>query len=137
MSGLLSTITQLSLSNPFAGATINSFFVILVTEIGDKTFFIAAVLAMRHSRFVIYAGAMGALALMHVLSCFMGYALPALIPKQYTHTASAVSCFLFGSSVFAYSPADLFIIPTVFLFSLLPFIVVVPLFRLSFIERCL
>jgi hypothetical protein len=93
MSGLISTLTQLSLSNPFAGATINSFFVILVTEIGDKTFFIAAVLAMRHSRFVIYAGAMGALALMHVLSCFMGYALPALIPKQYTHTASAVSCF--------------------------------------------
>ena len=31
---------------------------ILVTEIGDKTFFIAAVLAMRHGRLVVYSGAM-------------------------------------------------------------------------------
>lgn len=43
----------------FVSATVNSLMMILVTEIGDKTFFIAAVLAMRHGRLVVYAGAMG------------------------------------------------------------------------------
>jgi hypothetical protein len=57
--GLISQLTELSLTNTFVGAIVNSFFMILVTEIGDKTFFIAAVLAMRHGRFVVYAGAMG------------------------------------------------------------------------------
>lgn len=49
----------LSLTSNFMKATINSLFMILVTEIGDKTFFIAAVLAMRNARIVVYAGAMG------------------------------------------------------------------------------
>lgn len=57
--GVVSSLMELSLKNTFLGAIINSFFMILVTEIGDKTFFIAAVLAMRHGRFVVYAGAMG------------------------------------------------------------------------------
>jgi putative Ca2+/H+ antiporter (TMEM165/GDT1 family) len=30
-----------------------------VTEIGDKTFFIAAVLAMRNGRMIVYLGCMG------------------------------------------------------------------------------
>ncbi len=46
-------------SNDFIAATVNSLFMILVTEIGDKTFFIAAVLAMRHGRLIVYGGAMG------------------------------------------------------------------------------
>ena len=37
-----------------------------VTELGDKTFFIAAVLAMRQDRWAVYLGAVGALALMTV-----------------------------------------------------------------------
>ncbi len=49
----------LSGSNSFVSATLNSLVMILVTEIGDKTFFIAAVLAMRHGRLTVYAGAMG------------------------------------------------------------------------------
>ena len=73
-----------------------SLVVILVTEIGDKTFFIAAVLAMRHGRLVVYAGAMMALALMHVLSAFMGFALPSILPRSYTHVASALLFLYFG-----------------------------------------
>ena len=57
--GVVASIMEQSLKNTFLGAIINSFFMILVTEIGDKTFFIVAVLAMRHKRFVVYAGAMG------------------------------------------------------------------------------
>ena len=34
---------------------------IWATEIGDKTFFIAAILSMRHDRLVVFAGAIGAL----------------------------------------------------------------------------
>jgi len=49
-------------------AFIATFSVIVVSELGDKTFFIAAIMAMRHSRLTVFAGAMTALALMHVLS---------------------------------------------------------------------
>ena len=37
-----------------------------MTELGDETFIIAAIMAMRHSRLTVYAGAMSALALMTV-----------------------------------------------------------------------
>jgi len=80
----------------FVSATLKSLVVILVTEIGDKTFFIAAVLAMRHGRLVVYAGAMAALAVMHVMSVMMGYALPALLPRKYTHIASICLFLYFG-----------------------------------------
>lgn len=83
-------------SKEFMTASFNSLLVILVTEIGDKTFFIAAVLAMRHGRLVVYAGAMAALAAMHVLSSLMGFALPSLLPRAYTHFASAVLFLYFG-----------------------------------------
>ena len=44
----------------------NSLSMILVCEMGDKTFFIAAIMAMRHDRLVIFAGAISALAVMTV-----------------------------------------------------------------------
>lgn len=39
---------------------------IIVTEVGDETFIIAAIMAMRHPRLVVYAGAMTALIFMTV-----------------------------------------------------------------------
>jgi Ca2+/H+ antiporter, TMEM165/GDT1 family len=51
---------------------------------------------MRHGRLVVYLGAMTALAIMHVLSALMGYALPALLPKAYTHLASILLFMYFG-----------------------------------------
>ena len=44
----------------FEGA-VKSGTMILISEIGDKTFFIAAIMAMRHSRATVFAGAVGAL----------------------------------------------------------------------------
>lgn len=47
----------------------------MVTEIGDETFIIAAIMAMRHPKSVVYAGAMSALVAMtvrpamHSVSC--------------------------------------------------------------------
>ena len=52
----------------FIHAFVASISVIIVSEIGDKTFFIAAIMAMRHSRITVFAGAIGALATMTVLS---------------------------------------------------------------------
>lgn len=39
---------------------------IMFTELGDETFIIAAIMAMRYPRLVVYAGAMAALASMTV-----------------------------------------------------------------------
>lgn len=52
----------------FLHAFLASLSVILVSELGDKTFFIAAIMAMRHPRLIVFAGAIAALALMTVLS---------------------------------------------------------------------
>lgn len=52
----------------FFHAFIASFSVIIVSELGDKTFFIAAIMAMRHPRVTVFAGAIAALAAMTVLS---------------------------------------------------------------------
>ena len=58
---------------------------IVATEIGDKTFFIAAVLTMRHSRRTVWTGAVGALALMTVSR-------PQLPPSVWVRWTHRVSC---------------------------------------------
>lgn len=58
------TFTDLS----FLHAFIASLSVIVVSELGDKTFFIAAIMAMRHPRLIVFSGAISALALMTILS---------------------------------------------------------------------
>lgn len=77
-------------------ALLNSVAMIIVTELGDKTFFIAAILAMTNDRGAVYAGALGAVAVMTVLSVVIGFALPALLPRQYTHYAAALLFVFFG-----------------------------------------
>lgn len=80
----------------FWPAFLKSLAMIIVTELGDKTFFIAAVLAMKHPRLLIFGGALSALAVMTVLSTAMGYTLPSLLPRSYTHIASAFLFLYFG-----------------------------------------
>uniref|UniRef100_A0A7S3RAA4 GDT1 family protein n=1 Tax=Dunaliella tertiolecta TaxID=3047 RepID=A0A7S3RAA4_DUNTE len=79
-----------------AAGFIKSFFVILTSEIGDKTFFIAAVMAMKSPRLTVFLGAIGALAAMTILSVALGWAAPNLIPKVYTHYAATALFFFFG-----------------------------------------
>ena len=52
----------------FIHAFVASFSVIIVSELGDKTFFIAAIMAMRHPRLTVFLGAMSALGVMTVLA---------------------------------------------------------------------
>eukprot|EP00471_Norrisiella_sphaerica_P001877 CAMPEP_0184478340 /NCGR_PEP_ID=MMETSP0113_2-20130426/401_1 /TAXON_ID=91329 /ORGANISM="Norrisiella sphaerica, Strain BC52" /LENGTH=340 /DNA_ID=CAMNT_0026856099 /DNA_START=97 /DNA_END=1116 /DNA_ORIENTATION=+ len=80
----------------FWSAFFKSVAMIIATELGDKTFFIAAIMAMKHSRTLVYTGAVGALALMTVLSVAIGFALPTLLPKAYTHYAAVALFAYFG-----------------------------------------
>lgn len=82
----------------FLQATAKSMGVIFASEIGDKTFFIAALMAMRHPRSLVFIGCAGALAVMTVLSTALGAVTPTLIPKVYTHWASVILFFYFGLS---------------------------------------
>jgi len=79
----------------FLHAFFASISVIIVSELGDKTFFIAAIMAMRHSRVVVFMGAITALGLMTVLSVFLGYA-TTIIPRKYTFYISTALFALFG-----------------------------------------
>jgi len=73
--------------------------VIVVSEIGDKTFLIAAILAMRHSRLIVFVGAISALALMSLLSALLGHILPTLLPRRYTTIVAAALFFVFGAKM--------------------------------------
>ncbi|XP_014203669.1 transmembrane protein 165 [Copidosoma floridanum] len=79
----------------FIHAFVASLSVIVVSELGDKTFFIAAIMAMRHPRLTVFAGAIGALAVMTLLSVVFGYAVT-IIPRVYTYYISTGLFALFG-----------------------------------------
>jgi putative Ca2+/H+ antiporter (TMEM165/GDT1 family) len=69
--------------------------VIIVSELGDKTFFIAAILSMKHPRLTVFAGAILALSMMHVMASFFGYA-TTVIPRLYTYYISSLLFAIFG-----------------------------------------
>ncbi|CAG7926353.1 unnamed protein product [Penicillium olsonii] len=76
-----------------------SFTMILVSEIGDKTFLVAALMAMRHPRMVVFSAAFSALIGMTVLSAVLGHAVPALIPKSFTKFMAAILFLVFGAKM--------------------------------------
>lgn len=76
-------------------AFISGFLLITVSEIGDKTFFISMILAMQHSRRVVFAGAISALAAMTMLSVGAGQA-ASLLPDIYIHYAEIALFIIFG-----------------------------------------
>ena len=78
----------------FVHAFLASLSVIIVSELGDKTFFIAAILAMRNPRITVFAGAMLALGLMTVLSgefCYGTSFVFARFERQYRGSAVFLS----------------------------------------------
>lgn len=74
----------------------SSFFMILATELGDETFIIAAVMAMRHPKFTVLGGALSALYIMTVLSAFLGLVLPNLISQKTVHSCATLLYTFFG-----------------------------------------
>ncbi|CAJ2503905.1 Uu.00g112990.m01.CDS01 [Anthostomella pinea] len=76
-----------------------SLMMILFSEVGDKTFLVAALMAMKHDRMVVFTAAFGALLVMTVLSAVLGHTLPALIPKRITAFLAAGLFFVFGAKL--------------------------------------
>jgi putative Ca2+/H+ antiporter (TMEM165/GDT1 family) len=68
---------------------------ITVSELGDKTFFISAILAMRHPRRWVFLGAIAALAAMTILSVLVGQT-ASFLPRHYVKYAEIVLFLGFG-----------------------------------------
>jgi Ca2+/H+ antiporter, TMEM165/GDT1 family len=81
-------------------ALLQAFAMIIVSEIGDKTFLIAAILAMSNPRMVVFAGAFGSLVAMSALSAAMGHILPTLLPRRWTQIAAGILFLVFGTKMF-------------------------------------
>ncbi len=87
---------EFHISDGFWKAFTSGVAMIVATEIGDKTFFIAAVLSMKYSRSAVFGGAILALIIMTILSTFMGLVLPSFLPKKYTHILGGILFLYFG-----------------------------------------
>ncbi|KAK6279158.1 Gdt1 family - like 3 [Theobroma cacao] len=75
-----------SLLAPIAKSGLTAAFtLIFVSEIGDKTFFIAALLAMQYKKGLVLLGSMGALSLMTILSVIIGRVFQS-VPAQFQTT---------------------------------------------------
>ncbi|PZV16628.1 MAG: hypothetical protein DCF22_05005 [Leptolyngbya sp.] len=78
----------------FAAFT-SGFLLVGISELGDKTFFIAMLLAMRHSRRLVFLGVVMALAVMTILSVLMGQVI-SLLPKYPIYLAEITLFIGFG-----------------------------------------
>lgn len=87
---------DLGLDKSIGEALYGSFFMILATEMGDETFIIAAVMAMRHPKITVLGGALAALYIMTVLSAGLGIVLPNLISQSTVHSCATVLYTFFG-----------------------------------------
>lgn len=83
----------------FSTSFFTSFFTILVCEIGDKTFFLAMVMAMKYKKWVVFGGGYGALAVMTVLSTIFGAVITTLISKTLTDLIVTALFFYFGGKL--------------------------------------
>ncbi|KAK4470449.1 hypothetical protein MN116_006002 [Schistosoma mekongi] len=79
----------------FSSGFTSSLYVIIISELGDKTFFIAAIMSMQHPRALVYCGAMFALITMTMLSALLGYA-TTIVPRSVTLNLSGVLFLIFG-----------------------------------------
>lgn len=84
----------------FKDAFVSSLAMILVAELGDETFIIAAIMAMRHPRLIVLSGALSALAIMTVLSTAMGVLAPMLISPKVVNKCAFVLYTFFGCRLF-------------------------------------
>ncbi|SCV03070.1 LAME_0H07470g1_1 [Lachancea meyersii CBS 8951] len=67
-----------------------------VSEIGDKTFLIAALMAMRYQRMLVFSASASALFLMTILSGLVGRTFTSLVPQRYTQFMAGILFLIFG-----------------------------------------
>ncbi|KAG7192297.1 uncharacterized protein KQ657_002016 [Scheffersomyces spartinae] len=87
-------------SSDFYDSFIMSVSMIIVSEIGDKTFLIAALMAMKYSRVVVFSAAFLSLAVMTILSGIVGHALPTLLSPRLTKFMASGLFIVFGVKLF-------------------------------------
>jgi len=80
----------------FMAGFAQSFLVIVFIEIGDRTFFIAALMSVKHNQFIVFLGAFAALATMTVVSTIMGVAAPLFLPRWLVHWGAVVLFIFYG-----------------------------------------
>ncbi|CEP61897.1 putative ribosome biosynthesis protein GDT1 LALA0_S04e03158g [Lachancea lanzarotensis] len=67
-----------------------------VSEIGDKTFLIAALMAMRYKRMLVFSSSASALFIMTILSGIIGRTFTSLVPQRYTQFMAGILFLVFG-----------------------------------------
>lgn len=72
---------------------------ILVSEIGDKTFLIAALMAMKHNRYVVFLASIASLAIMTLLSGIFGQAFTSFLPETLISIVASILFFIFGFKI--------------------------------------
>lgn len=72
---------------------------IIISELGDKTFLVAALMAMKHDRLTVFLAAFAALLIMSVLSGLLGHTMPSLLPQWLTQTATCMLFLVFGTKM--------------------------------------
>lgn len=83
-------------TNKFWPSFVTAFSMIVISELGDKTFLIATIMAMRHSRVIVFCGSQLALTAMTVVSAAFGVILPSILPRAWTQWVAAVLFLVFG-----------------------------------------
>ena len=81
-------------SDSWMSGFLKTFVMIISMEIGDKTFFIGAILAMSHNRWLVFIGSVLALVVMCVISCVIGLSAPILMSREVTVVVAAVLVFV-------------------------------------------
>lgn len=85
---------------PQSQSALTSFFMAVsmigVSEIGDKTFLIAALMAMRHPRWLVFSATSASLAIMTVLSGLVGHTFVSIISERYTRFLAGILFLVFG-----------------------------------------
>lgn len=72
---------------------------ILVSEIGDKTFLIAALMAMKHNRYVVFLASISSLAIMTLFSGIFGQAFTSFLPETLISWIASILFFAFGAKI--------------------------------------
>lgn len=76
-----------------------AFTMIIFSEIGDKTFLVAALMAMKHPPLLVFTAAFAALFVMTILSAVLGHAVPALLSVRITNFLAAILFLIFGAKM--------------------------------------
>lgn len=84
------------MNDGFLSSLASSFSMIMVSEIGDKTFLIAAIMSMTHGKWTVFGGAISALISMTVFSTVFGVVFPHLFSRTLTSWIAAGLLALFG-----------------------------------------